>query len=404
MSLTLPADPLASEDEDQEPELAALDYTKIPYIPRKWQGPDPVGSVAVYASAGGMGKGYQQAAYAARVVLGLPFPGENQSLRRAPGQVVWISGPGEDDQFEDLAPRLRAAIAVAVEAFGLDPALGGEKGAIRFIRDLSTWLDDSPVTLPADCPRVLAEIRKVNKLAEKRGDPPVTRVVADSLSAVLSPGYTIDSRQGAVKVMVKLGLFARRADVAFPVLHHLTKDGKVAGSAGVLNSVRLAYVVEPAKDDETVRVVSRYKSNITEALPLRYLITGASPMTHAAFLDAGDARAERLKAAGDQEDDTALPGAGSLRARVAAAAAAGQFRVIRRQGDHGDPQELPGSPCPTREDARERARQDAGRALDWHAAPKAPGMEVAWYDHVSGARVGYVVGPASAEKSALESS
>jgi hypothetical protein len=392
MSFTLPADALA---EEAEPELAALDYTHIPYIPRRWQGGDPVGSVAVYASAGGMGKGFLHAAYAARTVLGLPFPGEDAGIRRAPGQVVWISGPGEDDQFEDLAPRFRAAIAVAVEAFGLDPELAGEQGAIRYIRDLSAWLDDAPVTLPADCARVLAEIRRINKLAEKRGDPPVTRVVADSLSAVLSPGYTIDSRQGAVRVMVKLGLFARRADVAFPVLHHLTKDGKVAGSAGVLNAVRLAYVIEPAPDDETVRVVTRHKSNITEAPPLRYLIAGETPMTHAAFIDAGDMRAGRLKAA---EAETAEPEEGSLRARAAAAAApAGAFRVKRLVHPAGqaapDAPQAVGGIYAAREDARGGACRDAGRALAWQRSVKEPGMDIAGCVSSDGTRTGYVVAP-----------
>lgn len=400
MSLQLPAEPLAPAG--REPALAALDYSHYPYIPRKWQGPDPVGSVTVYASEGGMGKGFLHAAYAARVVLGLPFPDEDQEIRRAPGQVVWISGPGEDDQFEDLAPRLRAAIAVAVELFGLDRGLAGEKGAIRFIRDLSVWPSDEPVTLPADCDKVRAEIRKVNKLAAGRGDPPVARVVADSLSAVLSPGYTIDSRQGAVRVMVKLGLFARRADVAFPVLHHLTKDGKVAGSAAVLNAVRLAYVIEPAKDDETVRLVTRRKSNITEAPPLRYVIAGDTPLTHAAFAVAGDSRTERLRAAQEVPQGDDDPDTGSLRARVAAAAAPqeGRFRVMRREQHPGgapacDPQDVGGPYC-TREDAREAARQDAGRALDWHPASRAPGMDIASFARAGGTRTGYVVAPVPA--------
>jgi hypothetical protein len=226
-------------------------------------------------------------------------------------------------------------------------------------------------------------------------------VVADSLSAVLSHGYTIDSRQGAVRTMVKMGLFARRADVAFPVLHHLTKDGKVAGSAGVLNSVRLAYVIEPAKDDESVRVVTRHKSNITEAPPLRYVIEGDTPLTHAAFVDAGDQRTERLRVAQEAAADEA-PEAGTLRARVAAAAAPepGPFRVIRRAtAPDGTAAEVTyvGDPHATREGARGAAGVAAGRVLDWAPVASVPGMEAAVFDRSDGTRVTYGVCPQASE-------
>ena len=396
---------------ERETELAALDYSNFPYIERRWlwEGYIPVGSVVLYAAAGGTGKGMLFCAVAARVVLGLPFPDEDQALRRDPGRVVWISGPGEDDQFEDMAPRLRAAIAVAVEEFGLDPQLAHEKtGAIRFVHDLSTWPGDDPVTLPADCARVLAEIEKVNKWSEKRGEPRVALVVADSLSAVLSSGYTIDSRQGAVKVMVKLGRLARRADVAFAVLHHLTKakTANVAGSAGVLNSIRLAFVIEPAPEVDTVRVINPHKSNIATSLPVRYLIAGDGPMAHAAFVSADDTRAERVKAASAPD----VPEPGTLRARVAAAAACPpgddaprdepspsvpRFRVTCRVQPAGDDREHAPEPLgngyATREDAQEAACRDAGEVLAWHSARTAPGVEIAGCVRADGARACYAV-------------
>jgi hypothetical protein len=422
-------------------DLAAVSYSHIPYIERRWLQPDyiPVGSVTVYVAAGGTGKGMLFCAHAARVVLGLPFANEDQAIRRDPGRVVWISGPGEDDQFEDLAPRFRAAIAVAVAEFGLDPELAGEAGAVRYIHDLSVWRDDSPVTLPKDCPAILTEIKKLNAI----GGPPVALVVADSLSAVLSDGYTIDSRQGATRTMVALGRFARRANVALAVLHHLTKDGKVAGSAGLLNSVRLAFVIQLAKDDERVRLITRHKSNISDAEPLRYIITGSGPATHAEFVAASDQRAERLQAA--TGDPGSEPDPGSLRARMAAASGAcrhpsrrgtpaqcsdcpaalppatpagapdtaesqiaviaampaitrdpGPFRVSRRVQPYGTremhaPQDL-GTRYATRADARAAVLHDAGQVLTWREA-STPGMEVAGFERADRTRVAYLVAP-----------
>jgi hypothetical protein len=400
MSVLTDAAPLLQEAADVGDDLAAVSYDRIPYIERRWlwNGYVPLGSVCIWAAKGETGKGMLFGGVAARTVLGLPFPGEDQETRHEPGQVVWISGPGEDDQFEDLAPRFRAAIAAAVEEFGLDPELAGENGVIRFVHDLSVWRDDSPVTLPADCTRVRAEITKINKRAEQLGEPRVTLVVADSLSAVLSQGYTIDSRQGATKVMVKLGQFARRADVGFPVLHHLTKDGKVAGSAAVLNSVRLAFIIDRAPDNEDVRLITRHKSNISEAQPQRYIITGHGPDVHAVFVEADDARTERVTQAqaraGALAEEAPVPG--SLRARMAAAqprTEGGQFRLIKRvrragQTEPDEPVESP--PYASRVLARSAADRDAGRVLTWQAT-RMPGMEMAGYRDPAGNVVTYGV-------------
>src|ERR1700684_2569075 len=214
-------------DDTAPPDVASVSYSGIPYIPRLdlWPGHVPVGTPVVCAAKGGTGKGLLYAAVAARVILGLPFPNEDQALRRAPARVLWISGQGEDDPWEDLAPRFRAAIESAAAEFGFDPGIAAL--AIDLIRDMSCWADGSPATLPPDCPALAAELAALNA----DGGPLVAMVVCDSLSALLSDGYTIDSRQGARRVLGRLSRFARAADVALPLLHHMTKDGKVAGSA-----------------------------------------------------------------------------------------------------------------------------------------------------------------------------
>lgn len=391
-------------------ELAAVSYDNIPYTPRRWVDPDyiPVGSPVVYAARGETGKGMLFCANAARVVLGLPFPNEDQSIRREPGRVVWVTGLGEDDPFEDMAPRLRAAIAHAVREFGLDPALAEEQtGAIRYVHDLSTWKDDSPVTLPADCPRIIAEIGKINAQSAKEGGPPVVMMVADSLSALLSEGYTIDSRQGARRVMAKLSSFARRADVAMPVIHHLTKDGKVAGSPAVLDALRLAFIIERDKVNEDVRTVVRHKSNISAAQPLRYIITGHGPGTHAEFVNAEDDRADRVSAA----QKVSTPAAGSMRARLAAAQAedreGGPFRVVRSTQAPGEPRPTRGplgGLYATRSEARAAAVSDAGTVLAWERVEGSP-AETAALTRGDGAVRAYAIGPTRrGERSASDSS
>jgi AAA domain len=406
---------------DVEPgDSAAVSYAEIPYIPRRWlwDGYATFGNVAVFAAAGGTGKGMLWSAAAARTVLGLPFPNEDQDVRRDPMRVVWITGVGEDDIFEDLAPRLRAAISAAVAEFGLDPALAHPvTGAIRLVTDLSKWKDDSPVTLPADCGRVLAELRRLNADGERRGLPPVGLVVCDSLSALLSEGFTIDSRQGARRVMLRLSLMARRSGTAVVVLHHLTKDGKVAGSPAVLDSVRLAFLIGKDRDDETRRVITQHKANSSNAPELAYRITGSTPDTHAVFTADGGERAERIAAAGlgsARDDDRAarIAAAGACRhpgrlgtprqcgdcpaAGSAPAADPGPFRVIcRRQAPGAEPDRprLVGTVHSTREAARIAAVADAGRPLSWQPAPGLPGMDAAAFLQAGGLKVSYGIVP-----------
>lgn len=389
--------------EEEPADLAALPYTQAPYIARRWvwDGFIPVGSPVILAAHGETGKGMLLCAVVARVVLGLPMPGEDETERHAPARVVWISGPGEDDLFEDLAPRMRAAIGYAVAEFGLDPALAGEAGAIGLVSDLSFWRDGNPVSLPSDCPRITAELAKVNEQGAKKGLPPVALVVADSLSALLSDGYTIDSRQGARRVTGMLARFARAADIALVVIHHMTKDHKVAGSPAVIDSVRLALRIERSKDNPDVRTLMRAKANISDADPVCYVITGAGPSTHAEFTEAADQRAERVRLAAEHsapaEAPAYVPAADprAERARAHAAADPGPFRLLRQvqaPGDRASACAPVGGPYATREDARAAAQGDAGAVLSWKPAERAR-AELAAYRAPDGTLRGYHIGP-----------
>jgi AAA domain len=406
----------------QERPRSAVPYSEIPHLPRRWQGWDeylPVGGVVVFAAAGGTGKGMLMCAAAARLVLGLPFPGDDPEARRAPMRVLWIVGAGEDDQFEDLAPRLRAAIAAATIEFGLDPATAAR--AIGLVCDLSEWEPGGePVTLPADCGRLAAEIETMNA----DGGPPVGLVVADSLSALLSEGFTVDSRQGARRVMGRLSRCARAADVPLALLHHLTKDGKVAGSPAVLDAVRLAFRIETDKDRPTVRTIIPHKANSSGAPPQQYLITGENPNTVAVFVKGSSAREERVsRHAAYAAAAPSLPqhDRSSRRARMEAAAPPQRsadgliqptmgglarppqesYRVLRKEGS--GPVSPVGPGHATRHDARCAAERDAGRSLDWEAGQHA-GHDVAGVRMPDGVVRGYLVSPVSAASSAAQHS
>lgn len=376
---------------------SAVSYSQIPHIPRRWlwQGHFPIGTPCVYAAAGGTGKGLLMAAGAARVTLGLPFPGDDQDARRDPGRVIWITGPGEDDQMADLAPRLRAAIASAAAEFGLGPAECA--AALARVYDLSEWADGTPVSLPADCAALADQVAALNS----DGGPRIAMVVADSLSALLSDGFTVDSRQGARRVMGRLARFAQAADVAFPVLHHLTKDGKVAGSPAVLAGVRVAFTIERDPDRAGVRTITEHKANASSAAPQQFVIAGSGPDVHAVFTTAAAGRAERIQQASQRAGG---PSAGSadrsnptsFRARMARSAVPGGHRCLKRAQREGAPPR-PGELLAdgvTPDAARAAAVADAGCALTWQTAPS--GMDVATVARPDGWRVSYGVYPSKA--------
>jgi hypothetical protein len=377
-------------------DLAAVSYDNIPFIPRRWLWPDyiPVGNPVLLSAAGGTGKGMLMCAVIARVALGLPFPNEDQALRREPGRAVYIAGT-EDDPFEDLAPRLRAAISCAIAEFGLDPALSEESGAIRLVHDLSEWKDGSAFEVPGDMGRLLTETGKLNRL----GGPPVSLVVIDPLSDLLGEHDAITSVRSARKVMRGIKQFTRQADVALAIIHHLTKDGKVSGSPAVVDALRLAYLVERDKDDPEVRAIKPVKANIVKGEPQQYTITGIGASAHAVFVSAQDARVERVSEA-TAASAPAGPVAGSNRARLAALKAedseGGPFRVLRQTREAGDSKTergYVGTTYATRSEARSAAVRDAGTVLNWERAPGMP-HEVGALRRADGATRGYAIVPA----------
>jgi len=382
----------------------SVPYSHIPFIPRRWLWDEyiPVGNPVMLAAAGGTGKGLLTWLIAARVVLGLPFPGEDPATRRAPGRVVHIAG-SEDDPFEDLAPRARAAIAAAVTEFGLDPELAGEQGAIRYVHDLSEWPDGSPFELPGDMGRLAAEVGRLNAL----GGPDVALAILDPFADMLGEKSTISTVKGARSVLRPIKLITRQLDIALAIVHHLTKDGKVSGSPAVLDALRLAFVIERDSTDETMRVITNVKTNVTGSQAQRYRIAGRGPDTRAEFVAAADVRTERVARAAERTaeapaaPDAGEPIPGSRRARYAAVAASdpGPFAVLRGIRPPGaadstqDRRSCLGRDYATRADAWRAVVDDCGAALVFRPTDSDPRAQVAGASLPDGSRASYIVKP-----------
>jgi hypothetical protein len=371
---------------------ASVAYDEIPYVPREWliPGVAAYGTVTITAAAGESCKGMTWCALAARTVLGLPMPGEARDARHEPGRVVWIVGGMEDDQMSDLAWRFRAAVEAAAREFGLDP--GDARTHIRYLHDLAEWENGEPFQLPNDLDRLRTEVAKLGALdacnrppshPDYAGPGPRVRlVVMDPLASLIGEGHTISSVAGARKVMARTNSFARRADVAVSLIHHVTKGGKVAGSPAVIDSVRLAFTVTPEPGNPDVRVIRKYKGNVSNPDDIRFTLAGGSePHLHVVFLDgetpatsSGDSLRERI--------------------RLSTQPSPGPFRVFRRitAPDGGVKATVPVIRDVSAKSARDAAQRDAGRVLGWKPVPGHPGHEVAAYsDAVSGDTVGYVV-------------
>lgn len=376
---------------------ASLAFHLIPSEPRSWRLADvlAIGEVTVIGGKGGVTmKGLAMAKVAALEVLGLPKPG---TPALDPGRVLWVSSGTEDDPIHDLAPRITSALAAAAAEHGTDPE--DALGARRLIHNLSEWESGDPIEWPGDEAKIRAEVGKLNQLDDQNrapGDPaytqpgpPVTLVIFDPLDAILGPDATVDSRPGARRVMTSFGRFARGAQVAVSVIHHVVSDGhKLAGSPAITNSVRLAFMVTPDKANTDVKVMRPVKSNVSAPGALRWVKSEGPGCPFVRFLGEAAAEAEHVEArpAQDAAGDTLRDriSQAQLRERVREAAAqrdpapAGEHSgpadpgawllvkcVMGPDGQPGPAVRL-GRSWPDADRAKHAAAQDArGAALSW---------------------------------------
>ncbi|MGO9079909.1 MAG: AAA family ATPase [Streptosporangiaceae bacterium] len=224
-----------------------------------WQDFIPAAELAVVAARGGSGKSFLMCDLAARVSTGRDMP--DGSPGGPPASVIMINL--EDSAEVGTVHRLMAA--------GAD---------LTRIHDLSV-VDGHPFSVPDDIPALRAAIAEI-------GD--VALVTVDPLSAVSS--VSLASVTGTRMVLRSLQAVAHDTGCAVAVIHHATKAGSIAGSAAVVDGVRLALVIEPDKAAGAGTMALRvHKSNISRSgARVRYQLAGEWPQMTVAWQAADDDR------------------------------------------------------------------------------------------------------------------
>ena len=167
------------------------------------------GQVVLLTGPGGCGKSFLTANWAAAATRG-DLPG----LDGEPGNVGFINM--EDDPNTSTAWRLRA-----------------ENAELGRIIDLTESAAGEPAELPRDAGMLRSAIDE-NK---------IRLLIIDPLSAVSSKSLTTVLQ--ARKIIMPLLRAARETGCCIVVVHHVTKAGTVAGSKGLVDSVRRTLTLCP---------------------------------------------------------------------------------------------------------------------------------------------------------------
>jgi hypothetical protein len=288
------------------PTFADVTHDPLP-IEWNWEGRIPRGHVVLMAGFREVAKGLLGWSVIGAVTNGLLLPGEEGDPERIaaglspkePGDVIGVWA--EDDANEDNAWRARAS--------------GTDLGRVH---DASILLPGgTPFELSAargdmgNIPELLGYIRQLRTAGR---NPRL--VVLDPLDNLVMNG-TIQSPQGATRLMKRLEFVARRTGVTVLVVHHLRpqgKDGKVGGSSKVVDVPRWVYTLKPDEDAPELMVMHREKGNQGKPADLRYRIVRDGHASRIEWVPAEDVRAEgmswRSQAPGQSRILAALKSAG----------------------------------------------------------------------------------------------
>ncbi len=201
-------------------------------------------------------------------------------------------------------------------------------------------------------------------------------VVIDPVSAVVGWG-TMLQVAGARRLVEPLQDMADQTGVAVLCIGHATKDGKLAGSAGLAQALRLVYRVSVDPVNSACRVITVEKAN---NLPpgvdgLRFTIT-ADERGRARVEWLGKEAADRQRTAWREEDTTPV-------APARMAARGGSYMAAF--APHGGPAVTLGA-HPTPAAAESACRGHAGEPLTWRPSRTQEGTQIA-----TSARGGYSV-------------
>ncbi len=236
------------------PTFAADSHDPLP-LEWNWRDRFPRGHVVVVAGWRESGKGIMGWNVTAAISNGWPLPGE--AGPKEPGAVIGIWD--EDDPNEDNAWRARAAGADVSRVYDLTMMPGGTPF------ELSAARGDM-----GNIPELLGFIRK---LRARELNPRL--VILDPLDNLVMNG-SIQSKQGACRLIRRLEFVARRTGVTILIFHHLvddgTKRGKVGGSSKIVDVPRWVYRIERDEDAPELMVLRKHKGNQGDPDAIRYRV------------------------------------------------------------------------------------------------------------------------------------
>jgi RecA-family ATPase len=217
---------------DQIPVEPALYLSRRP--------PLPLEDVTLIFGPGAIGKGRMVASWIAAVTRGEPIGLDEEGGE--PGDVITIAT--EDKPGRDFRPRLETAGADLTRVHNLTKLDGGG----RF-----------KLSATPRYPGHLAHLRGyLEEIAEDGGNPRM--VYIDPVTKVIGWG-NISTKPGANHLTETLQDFADDTGVAVVLVAHTTKDGKLEGSAGMMQGPRLVYRVSQDPSNDSLRVLSMEKAN-----------------------------------------------------------------------------------------------------------------------------------------------
>lgn len=344
----------------------------------------PRADVALIYGRGGIGKGRLTHSLMAQVTCD-------------GGEVIgaWY----EDKEDEQIRPRIEAAGGDPSRVWNITRRADGTRfkltaaerqpGDIALLRAFITRLQRTCQAGHLNKP----DTRDCERCGEPMRDPRL--VIIDPVTASVGWG-TIQTVAGARRFIEPLQDLADTTGVAVLLIGHPRKDGKLQGSEGLRDALRVIYEVTVDPLNASYRVITMEKGNdLTEGSDgLRFtIVTDAAGrpkvewQTREAMDAARSAWRDRLAAQGHAP--TGLPGSPRPSAPVTGTWHAATVRFVGGKREHG--QSL--GEHPSRQAAQAACDRSAGRVLPWQPSQRTPGAFVAtiWPDGPAGPEIGYAI-------------
>jgi hypothetical protein len=229
-----------------------------------WPGYWPRGEVVGWFGDGGIGKGRAIIDLVARITRGDPMP--FRAGRTEPGTVILVQP--EDNPYEQIRPRLDAAGADVTRVIDMTRLPTGARLKLS-----------AAATKDGDA----GQLRECVETLRAQGRNPRLLVI-DPVAATVGWG-SIQTNAGARRLIEPLQDLAQSTGITVLLVMHTTKEGKLAGSVGIQQALRLLYRV--SKDvNPLVRVISLEKANnLGETPDAKFMLEDTGTGVRVVWLD-----------------------------------------------------------------------------------------------------------------------